>query len=154
DFERGALRRIYHSPAGRISSYKVDYRLLSKSGISPKSHLLEASRGCSFQCRFCVIPAEIGGHAGYDLSAVTAAIDSAIDSSPFLSFRRWYPTLIFLDNNFSDDRERMLRIAELLRRDKRIRGWAALVTQNVLHDRDLVRRLAQAKCFTLFVGLE
>jgi len=32
--------------------------------------------------------------------------------------------------------------------------WGALVTQNVLRDRELVRRLAAAKCRALFVGLE
>ena len=35
----------------------------------------------------------------------------------------------------------------------RIRGWSALVTQNVLHDHELVRTLARLKCVGLFAGL-
>jgi hypothetical protein len=154
DFERGSLKPIYRSPATRISRFAIDHSLLAKSGISPKAHLMEASRGCSFQCSFCVIPAEMGAHARYDLDTLSAAIDNAISSAPLFSFRRWCPTIIFLDNNFSDDREHMLRVCELLRNDRRIRGWAALVTQNILHDRDLIRRLAAARCLTLFVGIE
>ncbi len=154
DFERGALKRIYRSPTVRISDYALDYSLLTKSGINPSVHLLEASRGCSFRCSFCVIPAEAGGHAPYDLSAIKAAVDSAIATSPRLSIRRRYPTIIFLDNNFSDDRAHMLRVCELMRQDRRIRGWAALVTQNILHDRELIRKMAEARCFTLFAGIE
>lgn len=154
DYAGGTLKRVYRSPGTRISDYSVDYRLLAENGISPKSHLIEASRGCTFQCGFCVMPAEMEGHAAYGLAALRASIDAAIASSPFFSFRRWYPTLIFVDNNFSDDRQHMLRVCEMLQEDRRIRGWAALVTQNVLHDRQLIRRLAKARCFTLFVGLE
>jgi hypothetical protein len=35
-----------------------------------------------------------------------------------------------------------------------VRGWVALVTQNVLHDRELIRHLAASKCLGLFAGLE
>jgi hypothetical protein len=136
DFERGELKPIYRSPTMHISSYAVDYSLLARSGISPSVHLMESSRGCSFRCSFCVIPQEVGGHARYSLSSLSAAIDNAIATSPFFSFRRWYPTIIFLDNNFSDDREYMLQVCELMRKHPKIRGWAALVTQNVMHDRE------------------
>lgn len=154
DFESGSLRRIYRSPTNRISSYPVDYSLFTKSGISPRSHLLEASRGCNFRCTFCVVPSEVGTHATYDVADVAAALDNAIASSPRFSFRRLYPTVIFFDNNFSDDRSHMLQVAEVLRTHPRVRGWAALVTQDMLHDHELIKQLARAKCVTLFVGLE
>jgi hypothetical protein len=154
DFERGQLQPIYRSPIAAISGYEVDYAHFARNGISPMVHLLEASRGCSFKCSFCLIPAEIGGHATYDLAAVRRAIDNSLASSPFFSFRRWFPLLIFLDNNFSDDRAYMLELCAMLKADKRIRGWAALVTQNVLADRGLISTLADAKCMTLFVGIE
>lgn len=154
DYERGTLEKIYRSPIRSISGYEVDYSVLARSGINPAVHLVEASRGCSFKCSFCVIPSEVGGHTPYDLEAIKHAIDNAIDSSPRFSFRRWYPLIIFLDNNFSDNRTHMLKICELLRNDRRIRGWAALVTQNVLGDHDLVRLLAKSKCVTLFAGIE
>jgi hypothetical protein len=154
DYLRGSLEPIYRSPIDRISPYAIDHGLLARNGISPLLHVMEASRGCSFKCRFCVIPAEVGGHARYDLATVAAGIDDAIASSPRFSFRRWYPMINFLDNNFSDDRAHMLAVAELLGAHPRVRGWSALVTQNVLHDRELIRTLARLKCMVLFAGLE
>jgi hypothetical protein len=154
DFERGRVKPIYRSPIKSISGYDVDYSNMARSGISPRVHLVEASRGCSFKCKFCVIPSEVGDHATYDLAAVKRAIDNSMAASPRFSFRRWFPLIIFLDNNFSDDRAHMLRVCEMMRADRRIRGWAALVTQNVLSDREMVRHLAASKCMTLFAGIE
>lgn len=154
DFLNGSLKTIYRSPITRISSYAVDYGLLTKSRIDPSVHLIEASRGCSFKCSFCVIPSEVGAHASYDLDQLVATIDNAISTSPRLSFRRFYPIFMLLDNNFSDDRGHMLRVCKLLNSHPRVRGWVALVTQNVLHDRELVGHLAASKCLGLFAGLE
>jgi hypothetical protein len=154
DFMRGSLKPIYRSPPDRILTYEVDYSLLAESGINPSAHLMETSRGCSFRCSFCTIPAEMGVHARYDLGHLSAAIESAISSSPLLSFRRWYPLFMLLDNNFADDRAHMLRVCELLRSHPKVRGWAALVTQNILHARKLIKHMAQSKCIGLFAGLE
>ena len=46
----------------------------------------------------------------------------------------------------------MLRVAEMLGTHPRIRGWSALVTQNVLHDRELVRTLADEAALTTTEG--
>jgi radical SAM superfamily enzyme YgiQ (UPF0313 family) len=154
DFLEGSLKPIYRSPIALISSYALDYGLFTRSRISPVVHLIEATRGCSFKCSFCVIPAEVGGHASYDLDQLTKTIANAILTSPRLSFRRLYPIFMLLDNNFSDDREHMLRVCAFLKSNPRVRGWVALVTQNVLHDRELIRHLAASKCLGLFAGLE
>ena len=154
DFLLGDLKKIYRSPISRIGPNQVDYSHFTRNGISPTMHLIETSRGCSFKCSFCTMPSEVGVHACYSLLAVSAAIDSAIASAPYFSFRRWYPTVLLLDNNFSDDRDHLLAVCELFRSHKKIRGWGALVTQNIIRDHELVKKLAQAKCNGLFVGLE
>jgi hypothetical protein len=154
DLLKGSLKPIYRSPITFISSYALDYGLFTRSRISPVVHLIETTRGCSFKCSFCVIPTEVGGHASYDFDQLTKTIDNAISTSPRLSFRRLYPIFMLLDNNFSDDREHMLRVGAYLKSDPRVRGWVALVTQNVLHDRELIRHLAASKCLGLFIGLE
>jgi hypothetical protein len=154
DYLRGSLKPIYRSASADISSYAVDHSLLAKSNIDPIFHLMESSRGCRFKCTFCVIPAEVGSHARYDIATLAAGIDNAVAASPRRSFRRWYPMVLLLDNNFSDDRGHMLQVAEMLGAHPRVRGWSALVTQNILHDRALVRQLARWKCVALFAGLE
>ena len=82
------------------------------------------------------------------------AIENAIETAPKWSFRRRYPLLMFLDNNFSDDRAHMLKVCKLLQAHPKVRGWAALVTQNILQDRTLVEHLARSKCIALFVGIK
>ena len=154
DFLRDDLKAIYRSPQTKISNYNVDYSHFKKSGINPVAHLIEASRGCSFRCSFCVIPAEGASHTKYELATVAEAIDNAIESSPYFSFRRWYPIIFFLDNNFSYDRGRLIELAEFLQGHKKVRAWGAMMTQDALQDRELVDRLAASKCFAIFVGLE
>ena len=154
DFILGRLKSVYRSPIARIGAFRIDHGHFVRNGIVPSLHLLESSRGCSFRCSFCLIPAEVGAHAPYSLEALAAAIDDSIASSPRLSFRRLYPLIIFHDNNFGDDRAQMMKVCELLRDHLRVRGWAALVTQNVLQDRALIVQLAAMKCVSLFVGIE
>jgi hypothetical protein len=122
------------------------------STLATVDHLIEAMRGCSFKCSFCVIPSEVGTHASYDFDQLTKTIENAISTSPRLSFRRLYPIFMPLDNNFSDNRAHMLRVCAFLKSHPRLRGWVALVTQNVLHDRELIRHLAASKCLGLFCG--
>jgi radical SAM superfamily enzyme YgiQ (UPF0313 family) len=117
-------------------------------------HLMEASRGCSFKCSFCVMPSEVGGHAIYGLDTLAAGIDCTLAASTPWSFRRLYPLVMLLDNNFSADRTHMLRVVKLLAAHPKVRGWAALVTQNVLADRELVTHFAESKCMLLFAGVE
>jgi radical SAM superfamily enzyme YgiQ (UPF0313 family) len=154
DYLGGSLKPVYRSPVRHISSYGVDYSLFTRSGISPSVHLVESSRGCSFKCSFCSIPTEVGGHSSYVVEDVSRAIDNSLRTSPRFSFRRLHPLILFLDNNFADDRQALRRITAMVGQDRRIRGWAALVTQDVLQDRQLVAELAATKCIGLFVGLE
>ena len=154
DFVAGQLQPIYRTRMTAISSYVVDYGLMTEAGINPMFHLIEASRGCSFKCSFCVMPSEVGGHATYRLDDVIASIDRSIATAPRFSFRRNYPMILFLDNNLSDDRDFLMALCKVLTADRRIKGWSALVTQNIINDRELVRHLARSKCVGLFVGLE
>ena len=152
DFLRGDLKTIYRSPI-TAKALCVDYSHFARNGINPRC----ISRGLAwmqFQMQFLHHAFEVGAHARYRLRTLSAAVDSAIASAPLFSFRRWYPIVLLLDNNFSDNLDHMLAVCELLRSHKKIRGWGALVTQNVIRDRELVRKLAQSKCNGLFVGLE
>lgn len=154
DYEAGRAKRIYRRPQNRVTSYALDYSLFTRYGISPPVHFIEASRGCNFRCSFCVIPAEGATHATYGLDDLEYAISNAIDTSPWLSIRRHYPVIWFVDNNFSDNLAYAKAVCRLLRDNKRVRAWGALVTQNILRDREFLQYLRECKCRTLFTGLE
>ncbi len=154
DYEKGNYKKIYYSPTSRIRPYSLDHSLLAKNNINSQLHLIEASRGCDFQCKFCVIPAEGVNYAPYGVDKVAEAIENSLANSPFMSVRNLYPIVWFLDNNFSGDREYMKAVCEMLLKNKRVCSWGALVTQNILKDRELVRFLRRCKCRALFTGLE
>lgn len=154
DFLAGAMKPIYRRPMTSISSYVVDHAIMARAGISPAVHLIEATRGCSFKCSFCVMPAEVGGHATHRMADVIASIEDSIAAAPRFSFRRIWPMILFLDNNLSDDRAFLRELCQWMKAHPRIHGWAALVTQNIIQDRALVTELAQSKCIGLFAGIE
>ena len=65
DFEAGGLQPVYRGPRQGAGGFPVAYHLLAKAGIDVPLHLLEASRGCSFTCSFCILPAERNSHLAY-----------------------------------------------------------------------------------------
>lgn len=154
DYERGSLGPIYRSPQTDIARYEVKYRLLRENGIALPVHFVEASRGCNFKCDFCTIPAEKATHAIYDLRDIIRNIGNSIDSSPRLSLQRLYSFVSFIDNNFSNNVGHLRQVCDVLRADRRVRMWGALVTQDVLRNRALIKFMAESKCRDLFTGIE
>ncbi|USQ94570.1 B12-binding domain-containing radical SAM protein [Caulobacter sp. RL271] len=154
DLEAGALKPIYRSPQTVLSDYRIRYDMLVDNDLHPASHLVEASRGCNFKCDFCVIPAEGARHTKYGVQRVTQAIDDAVAASPFWSLRRWLPTVWFIDNNFGNDLRYLRELCAELAKDRRLKGWGALVTQDILKNRKIIDLMAQSGCAVLFTGLE
>ncbi len=154
DLERNELQRIYRHPPEEISAYRVDHRLLVDSGIRGQVHFIESSRGCNFRCDFCVVAAEQARHAAYDVDTVMQAIRDSIESAPPLSLQRRYPVVWFLDNNFAGNLRHLRAMCAALKAEPRVKLWGAMVTQDVLRNRELVRMMADAKCAVLFSGVE
>ena len=154
DYAAGALAPVYRARPRAAGDFPVAYHLLDKAGIDVPFHLIEASRGCSFTCSFCVMPAEKNAFVAYGRSRTMAAIRASIAAAGWRTLRRRWPMLWFMDNNFSDDRPYLLDLCAALRAAPDVKGWGALITQNVLRDRELIATMARSKCRTLFVGIE
>lgn len=154
DYENGDHKPIYRSPQVQIRPYRLDYSLLPRNNIHSLVHLIEASRGCSYQCKFCVLPAEGARHAPYEFDHIMDSIENSIRTSPRFSLRRNYPIIWFVDNNFTNNQEHLERLCKYLRKEPSIKAWGALATQNVLEDRSLIRFMRTSKCRVIFTGLE
>lgn len=154
DFENNCLQKIYHSPQYNIENYNLDYGILRKNGINLPLHSIEASRGCIYNCDFCALPAENTKYAKYGIDSVRANFQNSIKNSRPFSFQNIYPLLSFIDNNISVDKHYLKSICDYIRKEKRIKGWSALITQNILKDRELISLMANSKCITLFTGIE
>ncbi len=154
DHEMRALGGVYRSAQGNIASYTVDHSLFAEHGIHIPLHYIEASRGCNFKCDFCSIPAERARHAIYPGSDIARNIEDSIDSSPRFSLRRLWPMVWFIDNNFSNNLPHLREICRYLKSHKRVRMWGALVTQDLLRNREVIKLMARSKCRGLFTGIE
>lgn len=153
DYEKGSVKKTYYSRFDEIGEYAIDYSSL-KSRIRPFFHVIEASRGCNMKCDFCTLPAENARHAVYDVDSVMRNLVGSIKSSPFFSVRRVLSTLIFIDNNFGGNLKQLRDLCSRLKKERKVKMWAALVSQNILHNRKIVRMMAESKCRMLFVGIE
>ena len=156
DYLRGSLKPIYRSPAAAdLGLSRSTTALWAKSGIDPFFHLMESSRGCRFKCNFCVMPSEVGyscplrSRDARGRDRQRRFQQSALELSPLVSDGRAAGQQLL-----GRPRPYARRWPRCWAAHPRLRGWSALVTQNVLHDRELVRTLARSKCVALFAGLE
>jgi hypothetical protein len=154
DCERGSFNPIYRSPQSNIRSYAIDYAFMRESGIRVPVHFIEGSRGCNFKCDFCSIPAEKARHAVYSVQDIARNIDNSIRSRPRFSVGRLYPFVSFIDNNFSNNLRHLREVCGYLRTDKRVKMWGALITQDILRNRELIKLMAESKCRDIFTGIE
>ncbi len=154
DYEGGGVKTHYFSSPGVIPEYRIDYSLLGKNRISVLSHLVETSRGCNYGCGFCSLNQEKAHHSTHSVESVIDSIENAFATAPIMSVRRWFSTMFFIDNHFAHDAEHTRRICAYLRKKKRLKGWSAMVTRDVLSNRVLLGIMRASRCRMLFSGIE
>jgi radical SAM superfamily enzyme YgiQ (UPF0313 family) len=154
DHEHGQLRRVYRVPSRVVGEYELDYTLLRQRNLRGPLHLVEASRGCDYHCAFCTMPAEKAWHTPFKIQTVVNAMDSSRRSYPMWSPFRHYPVFLFVDNHFTNNTTHTRALCNKLRELPWVKAWGALVSQDVLHKRDMMRMMKRSKCCALFTGLE
>lgn len=122
----------------------VDLRLYSESFVRGPTAAIQSTRGCPFDCAFCV--------RAYGRTLSRRSADRVVDDVEQLwaigaqSFR-------FLDDTFTADRDHCEAVCAALRRSRRALPWTALTRLDRL-DADLARELAASGCTRLYVGVE
>ncbi len=109
---------------------------------------IESSRNCNFRCSFCTLSAEARGYQKYDLEYTRKQI-LAVGYKDFF---------LFIDNNFyGNDKkyfhERIQLLGQMYR-EKRFRGWSALVTNDFFYDDANLKNARESGCVALFSGVE
>jgi len=151
DFSRGALQPLYHGREYRSEAVPTPrFDLIADQA----KHALcfEATRGCPFQCEFCVLTGLGTRHHTRPIQAVLRDIERG---RALLKGRVPKPHLNvvgFCDNNIGGN---LTYLRELCKALEPLRlQWYAAATFNVISRPALVEMLARAGCRTLFVGLE
>ncbi len=108
----------------------------------------ESSRNCNFRCVFCSMTAENRPFAPYDVDCIRHQVEA-------MGYRR---CVFFLDQNFyagprSFFRARVALLRQLFE-EKKLGGWAALVTADFYADPENLRLAKESGCIGFFSGVE
>jgi radical SAM superfamily enzyme YgiQ (UPF0313 family) len=142
DFVAGRMRRRYDQSSNlSLANLPFPQRQLFDSRLVNVGDTIEATRGCIYQCDFCVVPAAWGKPLQKPVADVIADIRQ-------MAAKR----VIFLDLNLIADvpyaKELFAALIPL-----RIR-WAALVTTTIAWDDELLDLAARSGCRGLLIGFE
>jgi radical SAM superfamily enzyme YgiQ (UPF0313 family) len=142
DFVAGRMAARYdQSPGLRLENLPFPQRQLYNSSLVNVAHTIEATRGCIFQCDFCVVPAAWGKPLQKPVSHVVADIRQ-------MKAKR----IIFLDLNLIADipyaKELFTALIPL-----KIR-WGGLATTTIAWDEELLDLAARSGCRGLLIGFE
>lgn len=151
DFEAGKLARVYRSPPVNFADIKpYRYDLINFGGNPLRVPGIEASRGCPFQCNFCVL----ANRERYRCRPIENVI---MDIKFRMRFNRSYFGLgnrcfVFLDNNIGGSPKYLRELSEALI-PLRVK-WGCALSLNLLNDESLVKLLHRAGCRYIYSGLE
>jgi radical SAM superfamily enzyme YgiQ (UPF0313 family) len=110
--------------------------------------LLQTTRGCPYDCSFCIAPRELG--RGYRLRSIDAIIEDIKYQQNLVGSKYFF----IVDNHFTVKRD---RTKELLNRiiEEKIDWYGICFTRmEVARDKELLALLKKANINTLYMGLE
>jgi radical SAM superfamily enzyme YgiQ (UPF0313 family) len=142
DFTAGRLRPRYdQSPALSLANLPFPKRELYNRNLVNVAHTLEATRGCIYQCEFCVVPSAWGKPLQKPIADVVADIRQ-------MHAKR----VIFLDLNLIAD---VPYAKELFKALIPLRiQWGGLATTTIAWDAELLDLAARSGCRGLLIGFE
>lgn len=141
DFATGAFKQFYCSgPVNLAGLPRPNPTLIRKKDYAPVD-VLQATRGCNYQCSFCSVSAF--HHHHFRTRPVAEVIDE------LKSLGRY---VLFMDDNIIGDREYARQLfTEMIPLGKR---WFSQCSIGIADDEKLLRLASRSGCQGLFVGFE
>ena len=110
--------------------------------------LLQTSRGCPYDCSFCIAPRELG--RGYRLRSIDSIIADIKYQQKLVGTKYFF----IVDNHFTINRERTKQLLNRIIEEK-ISWYGICFTRlEVARDEELLSLLKKAQVNTLYMGLE
>lgn len=142
DFVAGKMQRRYdQAPNLSLADLPFPHRQLFDTSLVNIAHTIEATRGCIYQCEFCVVPVAWGKPLQKPVADVVADIRQ-------MGARR----LIFLDLNLIADLDYAKELFTALIPLKIT--WGGLATTTIAWDDELLDLAARSGCRGLLLGFE
>jgi radical SAM superfamily enzyme YgiQ (UPF0313 family) len=142
DFERGSMKQVYTS--GYIPPYKEQkpprWDLVNIGKVFQVG--LQTSRGCPFNCDFCLVSKMFGRKMRY---REIANVVEEIKAAPSKYF-------FFVDDNLTINKR---YAKELMRALIPLKiSWGCMASIDVATDDELLKLMADAGCFNILIGFE
>jgi radical SAM superfamily enzyme YgiQ (UPF0313 family) len=145
DAEAGKLKKIYKADE-RTDVQDIpapDRDILRERGYF-FTNVLQTTRGCPFDCKFCSVTAFYGGtYRVRPVEEIEREIDSFTGGAGFV---------LFVDDNIVGNRAYARRLFSMLK-EKKIR-WMSQASTNILKDPELLKLASESGCHALFMGFE
>ena len=145
DFQNGQLRREYRSPTRPARwGFPIPRRDLIRDKPYFFVNTLQTTRGCPFQCEFCVVTTFYGhSYRSRPLEEIEAEIQALQGGGDYL---------FFVDDNIVGSRSYAKELFRMLiPLGKR---WLSHATLNLVEDPELLDLCARSGCRGLFFGFE
>ena len=107
-----------------------------------------SSRGCPFQCTFCVWPNTLYGHRFRARSA-----NNVVDEMEEIEKKHGIDEIYFDDDTFTVDRDRVLEICRLIRERALHLSWIVQARVDTV-DREILLAMKEAGCHYILFGIE
>ncbi|MGD2068659.1 MAG: radical SAM protein [Gemmatimonadota bacterium] len=143
DAARGELRPRYDEArtSGELAHVRPDRSIYGERPYLPLA-MVEAGRGCPFNCDFCAIA------GSYESTYRAKDIDAIVEDVAGLDSDLLY----FVDDNFVSRPRRTRELAAAIRAlDKR---WFSHGSITMANDDDLLARMAESGCANILIGFE
>ncbi len=145
DFTQGRLRKVYrHAFDHRdFKLPQVNYTLTGPElGYNGYLTQIQTSLGCKFTCRFCAVP------QFHDYRFALRDIDDVVGEVAGAPSQR----VCFVDDNLLNHPVYLEMLCDRLRPTKKL--WSAQMSLDIRSYRGLLRKMRQAGCFWIHVGIE
>jgi anaerobic magnesium-protoporphyrin IX monomethyl ester cyclase len=124
----------------------IGYRAAIYSG--EKCTAVVSSRGCPFQCTFCVWPNTLYGH-GFRARSATNVVNEMEEIEKKYGIDEIY----FDDDTFTVDRQRVLDICRMVRERNLHLSWICQARVDTV-DREVLQAMKEAGCHYILFGIE
>lgn len=123
-------------------NYKGSYGNLDLG--SEKFAMIISSRGCPYQCTFCYGRRRVGFRA--------RSIENVMEEILYLD-SEGYKALIFTDDNFTFSKKRIIKLCQLMRKNKIDMNWFCEGRVNQVSS-EMLREMRRSNCRLLMFGIE
>ncbi len=146
DFEKKELKQVYRgTPINLLETPTPRYELMSNKFFIQR--VVQATRGCPFNCSFCTVPSLNPGFRVRPIEKVLADIQ-------YDNFKYWWQRKIvwFWDDNLTANHGYVKDLLKLMKPLKK--WWLTQASMDISKDENLLLLMKQSGCIGVFFGIE